>query len=547
MGSDVTFLAVSIAVRARDEVTSGLARAERAVAGGAKLIEWRIDGLAGGDGAAKGAARLLAGSPAPAIITCRDESEGGKYGGGDETLGALLVALLLGDHPPRYVDVELATWQRSPALRQQLEAALEQTRQRDVHTSLILSAHDFDGRPADLIQRVEAMTTEPACAVIKVAWRARSLRDNLEALDLLAERRKSTIALCMGPFGLMSRVLAPKLGGLLVYASDESGAETAPGQPTVDELRHLYRFDRLGPKTRVYGVIGWPVEHSLSPAVHNAGFAAIDHDGVYLPLPVPPEYEHFKATVGMLVDHPRLDFRGASVTVPHKENLLRFIDERGGEVDELVRRIGAANTLSVADDGGLTCSNTDAPGMLAALCAAMDLDPPGLGGRSVAVMGAGGVGRAVAAALSHAGAQVTVFDLVRSQVDALTASLHGQRTATGGSAHVAAGTPELLAGGGFHIYVNCTPVGMVGGPAPDQSPLPDETPLDADATVFDCVYTPERTPLLARAEAAGARIVTGKDMFLRQAAMQFQAWTGEPAPAKVFAPTGRTGADPRRS
>ncbi|MHC4217195.1 MAG: type I 3-dehydroquinate dehydratase [Planctomycetota bacterium] len=541
MGTEVTFLAVSIAVRAPDEVTRGLARAERAVAGGAKLIEWRIDGLAGHAAAAEGSARLLAGSPAPAIITCRDESEGGEYGGGDEKLGGLLEALLLGDHPPRYVDVELATWQRSPGLRQRIVAALAQTGRRDVHSSLVLSAHDFDGRPADLIQRVESMTAEPACAVIKVAWRARSLRDNLEALDLLAERRKPTIALCMGPFGLMSRVLAPKLGGLLVYASDESGAETAPGQPTVDELRQLYRFDRLGAQTRVYGVIGWPVEHSLSPAVHNAGFAAIDHDGVYLPLPVPPEYEHFKATVGMLVDHARLDFRGASVTVPHKENLLRFIEERGGEVDEDARRIGAANTLSVSDDGGLMCSNTDAPGMLAALCAAMAIEPPALAGMPVAVLGAGGVGRAVAAALSRAGAKVTVFDLVRSRVEALTASLHGQPTVAGGPAHVAAGTPEALTGGGFPIYVNCTPVGMAGGPAPDQSPLPDATPLDADATVFDCVYTPTRTPLLARAEAAGARVVTGKDMFLRQAAMQFEQWTGQPAP------TGRTGGGPRPS
>jgi 3-dehydroquinate dehydratase/shikimate dehydrogenase len=465
-------------------------------------------------------------------------SEGGEYGGGDEPRAALYEAALLGDSPPRYIDVELATWRHSPSLRERLGAALAESRhRRDVQPSLILSVHDFERRPPDLLQRLEAMTVEPACSVIKVAWRARSLRDNLEALDLLAERRKPTIALCMGPFGLMSRVLAPKVGGFLVYAADRPGAGTAPGQPTVGELRDLYGFDRIGSETSVYGVIGWPVEHSRSPAVHNAGFAATERDAVYLPLPVPDAYEHFKATVGSLVDHGRLGFRGASVTVPHKENLLRFVEERrgaGGGADEQSRRIGAANTLSVADDGQLECFNTDAPGMLDALCAAMAIEPSGLAARPVAVIGAGGVGRAVAAALSQEGAAVTVFDITRWRVNALVAALHGEPTASGAPAQVTAGMPQTLTCGGFDIYVNCTPVGMAGGPGEGQSPLPEDVPLDAGVTVFDCVYAPRRTPLLAQAEAAGARAVSGLDMFLRQAAMQFERWTGTPAPLDVF-------------
>jgi 3-dehydroquinate dehydratase/shikimate dehydrogenase len=489
---------------------------------------------------------LLAGSPAPSIVTCRDESEGGEYGGGDEPRAALYEAALLGESPPRYVDIELATWRRSPSLRERLGAALaESRRRRDVHPALILSVHDFDRRPANLLQHVESMTVEPECSVIKVAWRARSLRDNLEALDLLAERRKPMITLCMGSLGLMSRVLAPKLGGLLVYAADEPGAGTVPGQPGVGELRDLYGFDRIGPQTRVYGVVGWPVEHSLSPAVHNAGFAVTGHDGVYLPLPVPAEYEHFKATVGMLTDHERLDFRGASVTAPHKENLVRFAGERGWGVDEQARRIGAANTLSVAGDGTIECFNTDGPAALAALCAAMDLEPPGLAATKVAVLGAGGVARAVAAAVSHAGARVTVFGRSRRRVEALAAALDGQPGAGGEPARVEAGKPAALAGGGFDVYVNCTPLGMTGGPGEDQSPLPEAVGLDAGVTVFDCVYAPKRTPLIARAEAAGAGAVSGMDMFLRQAAMQFERWTGETPPPDVF--TARTSAGPRRS
>jgi shikimate dehydrogenase len=321
---------------------------------------------------------------------------------------------------------------------------------------------------------------------------------------------------------------------LLVYAADEPGAETAPGQPTVGALRDRYGFERIGPRTRVYGVIGWPVAHSLSPAVHNAGFAATGHDGVYLPLPVPAEYEHFKATAGTLIDHGRLDFRGASVTVPHKENLIRFVNDRGGRVDEHAQGIGAANTLSVADDGGLECFNTDAPAALAALCAAMAVEPSGLAGRTVAVIGAGGVGRAVAAVLSHAGAEVTVFDVVRWRAEALAADLSDRPTASGAPARVQAGKPQALTCGGFDVYVNCTPLGMAGGPGEDRSPLPESVGLDAGVTVFDCVYAPPRTPLIARAEAAGATAVSGMDMFLRQAALQFERWTGEAAPRDVF-------------
>ena len=142
----------------------------------------------------------------------------------------------------------------------------------------MLSTHDFDRRPADLLQRVEAMSNEPACSVIKIAWQARSLRDNLEALDLVADRTTPMVVLCMGEFGLMSRVLAAKSGALLTYASAGVGAETAPGQPTIDDLLGRYRFDRIGPATAVYGVIGWPVAQSLSPVIHNAGFEKIGDD-----------------------------------------------------------------------------------------------------------------------------------------------------------------------------------------------------------------------------------------------------------------------------
>jgi 3-dehydroquinate dehydratase/shikimate dehydrogenase len=535
----MTMIAVSIAVHSADEVGTAIERAAGAVRKGATLVEWRIDALAEEADALPAAGHLVSRSPAPCIVTCRTVDEGGEYHGDEQTRMSIFEALAVAGFPPRYIDVELTAYRRSMNLRQKVHLAVDHPDQpRDLNTSLILSAHDVSGRPPDLMRRIETMIEEPACAIVKLAWHARSLRDNLEAFELLATRRKPMIALCMGPFGLMSRVLAPKFGGFLTFASDSRTELTAPGQPTVEELRGLYRFDQITPKTRVYGVIGWPVEHSLSPVVHNAGFDAIDHDGVYLPLPIPPEYEHFKATVGALIDAAGLDFHGASVTMPHKVNLLRFVRERGGRTDELTDQIGAANTLIVGSAGGLSCTNTDGPAAVAALCAGMNLTDMEIAGLHVAVIGAGGMARAITAGLVRAGGKVVVFNRDEARAAALVNEFQARSTAGGDSPRIELGRREALACGCFDVFINCTPMGMRGGPAPDESPLPDDVPLNDRVTVFDTVYAVAvgdgRTPLIQEAESRGARVITGLDMFMRQAALQFELWTGKPAPLNVF-------------
>jgi 3-dehydroquinate dehydratase/shikimate dehydrogenase len=535
MTDKMTFIAVPIFLNASAEVEACLERAERAGAAGARLIEWRIDALAEGPEAAGAVARLVEGSPAPCILTCRAASEGGSFAGEASARLALFEALAGAGHRPRYIDVELAAWRRSADLRRTVQAIVgDRPELGPVETGLILSSHDLAGRPRDLLQRIERMTNDQTCAVVKVAWTARSLRDNLEAFDVVAERRKPTIALCMGRFGLMSRVLAGKFGGFLTFATDAPGGETAPGQPTIEELRSLYRFDSIGRETRVYGVIGWPVEQSKSPHVHNAGFEAVGHDGVLLPMPIPPEYEHFKATMGAMIDHRRMDFRGAAVTIPHKENLLRFVLERGGRADPLTERIGAANTLIVGSAGGLACTNTDAPAAIEALCAGMGVGPRDLEGTRVALLGAGGVARAVLAGLIGAGAAVTVCNRRRARAEKLVDEFGGRETASGERGQVTIGAIEEIRRARFDVIVNCTPIGMAGGPDPDGSPLPEDALIDDGVTVFDTVYTPPRTPLLREAEVRGARIVSGIDMFIRQAAMQFEKWTGVPAPTATF-------------
>jgi 3-dehydroquinate dehydratase/shikimate dehydrogenase len=542
----MTLIAVSIAVHRPDDVSTALARAKAAVKFGAALVEWRVDELANESGVLLAAARLVRDSPAPCILTCRPHWEGGDYEGDEPTRIELMVQLMRTDHPPRYIDIELRAFERDPAVRRKLRDELSIQAARGRAPGLIVSSHDFQGRPADLLQRVERMTHDPMCAVIKVAWHARSLRDNFEAFELLATRRKPMIALCMGQFGLMSRVLAGKFGALVTFASDAVTEVTAPGQPTIDELIKLYRFGRVVPSTKVYGVIGWPVEHSLSPAVHNAGFEAVGHDGVYLPMPIPggtSEYEHFKATVGSLVDATGLDFRGASVTIPHKENLLRFVRERGGRSDELTEQIGAANALVVGSAGGLECLNTDCPAAIQALCEGMRISEKQLAGKQVLVFGAGGAARAVVVGLLRARAHPVVFNRNEDRARALADELNGS---------IKVVDARTLSGTKFDIIINCTPVGMAGTPHENESPLPPDVQLDEHVTVMDTVYAPAQTRLIQDAAIRGARVIPGTEMFIRQAAMQFERWTGKPAPIDAFErelgrPTVQTGADPRLS
>jgi len=525
---NVTLLCVPLLT---EHLEAGLSDAAEAKRFGADLVEFRVDSFFHGEGDGAGIAlceRLVRESPLPCIVTCRAASEGGQYDGDDAARVALYEHLGTLAQPPRYIDVELATYTRSANLAQKVDLAVDHPRQqRDLRTGLILSAHDFSGRPANLARVVGDMASRPAAAVHKIAFRARSLRDNLELFELLRHKTRPTIALGMGEFGLMSRVLAPKFGGFLTFASLRDTAATAPGQPTIDELINLYRFRSIGPATSVFGVIGWPVGHSMSPSVHNAGFAQAEVDAVYLPLPIPAEWEHFKATVLALLDDKHLDFRGASVTIPHKEHLVRLASEdrsRVWRIDGISRRCGAANTLTVHADGSCDVSNTDAPALVAALEGAIG----SVRGMRVAVIGAGGVARAAVCGLLRAGATVVVYnrseDRGRRLVADLSAACEDWTSAAGGKA--VTGPWDKLGSTCCEALVNCTPVGMAGGPAPDESPIPDSALGNCGRAtgVLDTVYNPLETPFLKAARSRGLRTVDGAEMFVRQAVMQFEAW-----------------------
>jgi 3-dehydroquinate dehydratase/shikimate dehydrogenase len=505
---------------------------------GADLVEYRIDDIFHGYESRadeEAVAQLVEGSPLPCIVTCRSAAEGGQYDGPEEARVSLYQRLGTAEGitmPPRYIDVELSAYQSSANIRQKVHLAVgHPVERRDLQTSLILSTHDFKGRPADLSRRVLAMRSVAAAKVLKIAFLARSLRDNLELFDILADRDRPTIALAMGEPGLMSRVLAPKFGGFLTFASLRPTTTTAPGQPTIHELLRTYRFRSIDENTAVYGVVGAPVSHSLSPHIHNAGFEAAGVNAVYLPLPIPEGFEPFKATLLELVHAPALTLRGLSVTIPHKENLVRLAREQGWELDEASEAIGAGNTLAVdRNEAGaatrLRVLNTDAP----ALASSIGAELGSLTGARIAIVGAGGVARAAAAALSRAGAVVTVFNRHPGRAGELAAALRAV------CAGITAGVLEDLPGSAWDAVVNCTPVGMKDGPAAAEAPVSaaDIATRSPGAVVMDTVYNPLETRLIREAKGAGLRVVPGLPMFIAQAAAQFSVWTGRPAPAALF-------------
>ncbi len=540
-----------------NEIDAALADCAEAKRLGAEIAEYRIDQAFSGnaEGAESSDAdasretaeieRLIRYSPLPCIVTCRPAFEGGFYDGDDSSRISLYQHLGSIENPPRYIDVEAATVSRSANIRQKVLLAVDHPDQpRGLETGLILSTHDFERRPSDLTRRLLAMRAEPVAKVIKVAYRARSLRDNLELFDVLREADRPTIALCMGEFGLMSRVLAPKFNAFLTFASLRDSSATAPGQPTITELLQRYRFRSISKTTRVYGVIGWPVGHSLSPLIHNAGFESVGHDGVYLPLPIASDadaddgnFESFKATVLELIDHEGLDFCGASVTIPHKEHLVRLAHEQGTSRNWFLTpgaaAIGAANTLTIERDGAGRCvrivaDNTDASAITDCL---RDLLPD-LDGHAVAILGAGGVARAAAWATASQGATAIIYARTKSRADKIASDL-----APHVSGKVVAADWDSRHRACARAFINCTPIGMKDGPAPDASPIEPAALTGcnpADAVYFDTVYNPLRTPMLALASDSSARTIDGASMFVRQGAMQFKMWTGKDAPDAMF-------------
>ena len=452
-------------------------RTRRDQVGDADLVELRLDSVRD-----PSAAAALAGRHKPVIVTCRPVAHGGRFTGSEEARRAILSeALALG---AEFVDVE---WQSACA------GLIEQTG----GDRIILSHHDFTGLPEGLNDLAHAMQATGA-AVVKLAVMCRRLTDNLRLRSAGEQARVPMALVGMGEPGVPSRVLASWMGSCWTYAGDA----VAPGQVSPARLLQEFGFRRLGSHTAIYGVLGRPVHHSVSPAMHNAAFRALHLDAVYLPLEAESfdDFVAFAEAVGLA---------GASVTAPFKVNAF----ERADECDPVSRRIQSVNTLRRSQGRWLGC-NTDVSGFLAPLGSAARLK-----GLRATVLGAGGAARSVSIALASADARVTIAARRADQaleVAALTGATAGEWPPPPGS---------------WDVLVNATPVGT--RPAVDESPVPPGFALDG-RLVYDLVYNPPVTRLLADAARAGCRTVGGLDMLVAQAQAQFEWWTDRRAADRVM-------------
>jgi 3-dehydroquinate dehydratase / shikimate dehydrogenase len=453
----------------------------------ADLVELRLDSVA--DPSAPGA---LAGRRRPVIVTCRPSWEGGGFKGSEEERRTLLGdALALG---AEYVDVE---WR----------AGFDDLLARTGGRRIVLSTHDFRSVPTDVAEQARAMRATGA-EVVKIAAQANRLSDCLGLLELGSRmgRDGGMVVIAMGDRGIASRVLSRRFGSAWTYAGTLDGI----GQPTPAMMLDQFHFRSISESTEIYGLVGSPIGHSVSPDMHNAALRAARVDAVYLPLPAADvdDFMTFGKGIGL---------KGASVTIPFKVALFDAVDE----VYSVARRIGAINTIRVID-GRWIGGNTDASGFLQPL----QQRGVALQGIRAAILGAGGAARAVAVALAPDGADVTIYARNRARAEP-AATVVGTRL---GDWPPAQGSWDLL--------VNCTPVGM--------QPHPGETPLTADQLtgpptargagriVYDLVYNPLATRLLREAAAAGCTTIGGLEMLVAQAQEQFQWWTGTRPPAGVM-------------
>ncbi|MCP4456040.1 MAG: shikimate dehydrogenase [Planctomycetes bacterium] len=488
-----------------------LEQVDLAVKAGADVLEWRSDYLegVGAELAGQVTSQILTrlDSKVELLVTSRDSLEGGAVALDLAVRVAVLVqAAACG---AQYIDLEFVNYSK-PHVRLAIDQALaEASRCR-----LILSAHDFDSPFEDIRALYRAMHQINPDAIAKIVYTPFHINDCFEALDVLHAAHSDVIVLCMGQAGWMSRILAPKLGGFLTFASVNAEGVTAPGQLTVEQYRTLYGPDTMNGDTELYGILADPVGHSMSPAIHNACFTRSGLNKRYLPCLVSGDLKHFTEFLDNLMARPWLHVRGFSVTIPHKVHALEYTHARRGQVEPLAQKIGAVNTLIFdADTGQPSAFNTDYAGAMDAICQTLGMTRRDMAGLHVAVLGAGGVSRAIVAGLADVGAHVCIYNRTVEKARALAHVFSCEYAGLDGLDRLDA---DLL--------INGTSLGM--SPHVDTLPVP-EAVLNPKMAVFDTVYNPLQTRLLKTAQAEGCAVVDGLAMFVGQAMAQFQLFTGQ--------------------
>lgn len=351
--------------------------------------------------------------------------------------------------------------------------------------------------------------------VLKLAVATKDITDSISIWKLLKKAKldhRQIIPIAMGESGKWTRILGLAHGALMTYAALDDGKETAPGQISARDLIEVYRVKELNEKTEIYGILGGNTSVSMSPYIHNAAFKFHGLNAVFIPFQVQDLDAFIERMVKFETREIALNFKGFSVTIPHKQAIIKHLDF----IDETAKQIGAVNTVKIVD-GKLYGYNTDAKGFIEPLLNSYgDLE-----NAKVAVIGAGGASRACVYALKNAGANITVFarDLEKAKFLAEDFDVNLQALST---RHSALGT--------FNILVNTTPLGMK-GKAEDETPAVAEQ-LKNLHLVYDLVYIPFQTRLMSEADRAEVPKIGGLAMLIAQAMEQQKIWTGKDAPMK---------------
>jgi 3-dehydroquinate dehydratase / shikimate dehydrogenase len=482
-----------------------LAEMGEAVRVGADLVELRLDFVA----RALDLKRIIAEKKCELVATVRRPSDGGRWAASEDTRKMLLRQVIV-TGGFEWVDLET-------------EVADEIRRFKNVKR--IISYHNLKEVPANL-EEIYAKMCNQDPDVVKIVVMAKTLSDNKIIIDLMRRATKPTIAYCMGDFGFPSRLISAACGAPFVYAAFNKERGIAPGMPSYSEVKKLYRIERVNRETKVYAVVGDPIAHSFSPLVHNAAFAALGVNGLYIPIwATKGQFPACLHTFDGVIE-------GYSVTLPHKEAAAHEAGWRDRTVDE----VHAANTL-VRGEHGFKAYNTDYQAFMDSLYAALPPGPnggvPDLHKCPVLVLGAGGMARAAAHALARAHCTLWIASRDHHHAVKLANEVGGE------ALEWHARHKE-----GCKIAVNCTPIGM--HPDVDESPL-HISYLKPELTVFECVYTPETTLLVKEARDSCCKVITGVDLFVRQAGMQFHLFTGKDPPYEVMAKAMRRALSPLTS
>ena len=465
--------------------------ADREYKDGNNFLEFRLDYLQEPVSAVEFVRKFHARYPEVQIIaTCRHKQAHGHYSGSIEQQAVLLAGAA--EAGAGFLDIEIESAERlKPKITELRKIA-----------RIIVSFHDFQKTPVldTVLRRLKRI---PADAY-KIATTSHKPNDNLRMVQFLREHRDdSLIAFAMSEAGLPTRILGPSLGSLYTYAAPLNAEGTASGQIPANCLRSLYRPEKLSKRTRVYGVIASPVAHSKSPVIHNRGFQSRRIDAVYLPFLVPPNClgDWMKLAVDLPVS-------GFSVTIPHKQRILRHLDV----VEPLAKRIGAVNTVW-RRTGKWRGANTDTDGVVRPLSRHLRL-----ANASILIAGYGGAARAAAVALSDARAKLTITGRNLKSAQSLARAVNGEAV-----------TLKDAQRQNYDALIHATPVGM--HPGTNQCLFEGRAPAEI---VLDMVYNPRETALLKRAKQDGRIVIPGSEMLLEQAVRQFEIWTGEPAPRSAM-------------